>query len=131
MGPCILEVGSGAFVLTGPALWREQSALRNPREELYFSMLDAGTNPDRFSEARFRLFHLLGQVVAQERTHKAQRECALCAAALIAGNVEEAIRSAARIATDGLEKPAARGRVPPPLRAARRDLGLRAEDADA
>ncbi|MEP3422634.1 MAG: hypothetical protein ABJN35_12920 [Erythrobacter sp.] len=103
---CILEVGSGAFVLSGRALWRDRGPKRNPREELYFSMIDAATSEDRFNEERFRLFALLSQVVAQERTHEAQKECALCASALIAGNSQEAVRSASRLAAERLDRPA-------------------------
>lgn len=98
--PCELQVGAGSFVVTGSSLEPSQAALRNPREELYFSMLDASTNEDRFADARFRLFSLLAQVVAQDRTYQGQRECAACAAALIAGNVEDAVRCAARLASD-------------------------------
>ena len=97
---CTLEVGSGGFVLTGRSLWRDRDPLRNPREELYFSMLDASTSSTRFEEERFRLFRLLSQVVSQDRTHEAQKECSLCAAALIAGNAEEATQSAARLASE-------------------------------
>ncbi len=74
--------------------------MRNPREELYFSLLDASTNTKRFAAERFRLFTLLSQIVAQERTHEAQEECALCAAALLSGDTEEATRSAARLASN-------------------------------
>lgn len=107
--PCTLEVGPGAYVLAGQALARDKNALSNPREELYFSMLEAGTDPKRFNEARFRLFRLLSQVVAQDRTYQAQRECALCASALLKGNVEEATQCAARMASARLEEPAKRG----------------------
>lgn len=98
--PCTLEVGSGAFVLVGRSLWRDRDPMNNPREELYFSILDASTDAARFAEERFRLFTLLSQIVAQERTHQAQKECALCAAALLSGDTEEATRSAARMASD-------------------------------
>ncbi|MEM7665478.1 MAG: hypothetical protein AAF250_06435 [Pseudomonadota bacterium] len=100
IGPCRFEVGSGVFVLTGNALHRGKGSLRNPREELYFSMLEASAGPERFAEARLRLFRLLAEVVAQDRTHQGQRECALCAAALMAGKASDAVRSAARIAAD-------------------------------
>lgn len=103
---CSLEVGSGAFVMTGSALARDPGRLRNPREELYFSILDVGTDPVRFSEARFRLFRLLSHVVAEDRTHYGQQECANCAAALLAGKVDEAAQSAARIASMRLERSA-------------------------
>lgn len=100
---CTIEVGSGAFVVTGRSLWRERDPQRNPREELYFSVIDASTDPVRFADERFRLFTLLSQVVAQCRTHEGQKECALCAAALIAGNCEDATRSAARLASERFE----------------------------
>ncbi len=102
--PCTLEVGSGAFVLTGRSLWRGQNSDRKASEELYFSILDAGVDEMRFAKERFRLFMLLSRVVAQERSHKMQKECSLCAAAMIAGNIEDATRSAARLASDGMSE---------------------------
>lgn len=109
---CTLEVGSGAFVLTGRSLWQNRGNLRNPSEELYFSLLDACVSPEQFEEERFRLFALLSQVVAQQRTHEAQQECALCASALIAGQIDDAARSAARLASgrlSGAARPARQG----------------------
>jgi len=100
---CRIQVGSGAFVLTGRALWRSRNGLRNPREELYFSMLDAAISDARFEAERFRLFALLSQVVAQDRTHQGQAECTLCARALLAGNSDEAVESAARLAAEAIE----------------------------
>jgi hypothetical protein len=99
---CTLEVGSGAFVLTGRSLWKDHDPLRNPSEELYFSLLDASVSAEHFENERFRLFALLAQVVLQQRTHEAQQECALCASALIAGNAEDATGSAARLASGRL-----------------------------
>ena len=103
-GDCTLEVGSGAFVLTGHSLWQNDNGPRHPREELYFSMLDASGDKERFTQERFRLFALLSQVVAQERSHEAQKECAQCAHALMIGNAEEATRSASRLASQGLKQ---------------------------
>lgn len=104
---CTLEVGSGAFVLTGRSLWRAsgpaRSTARNPSEELYFSLLDASASSKIHEDELFRLFALLAQVVTQQRTHEAQQECALCASALIAGNTEDATRSAARLASGRLK----------------------------
>jgi len=96
---CTIEVGSGGFVFTGRSLRRSRASVHNPHEELYFSLLDACTSIARFEEERFRLFRLLSKVVAQDRTHEAQKECSLCAAALIAGRIEEATRSASRLAS--------------------------------
>ena len=96
---CEFEVGSGAYVLSGRALWRGKDALRSPHEALYFAMLQAGVDEARFAEERFRLFGLLSHIVTHDRTHAAQRECALCASALIAGDAKEAIASAARLAS--------------------------------
>ncbi|MEP0189450.1 MAG: flagellar biosynthesis repressor FlbT [Erythrobacter sp.] len=99
---CTLHVGAGAFVLTGRRLWCQQNALRHPAEELYFSMLEAGTEPDRFATERYRFFSLLAQVVAQTKTRHGQKECAACAAAMMAEDTKSAIESAARLAADGL-----------------------------
>ncbi|QUL37369.1 hypothetical protein [Erythrobacter sp. JK5] len=104
LAPCTIEVGAGAFVLSGRAL-SVSNPLRNPREELYFSALEAGTDAARFDDARFRLFNLLAQVVAHEPSYQGQRECAACAAALMAGNADDTIRSAARLASERLAEP--------------------------
>lgn len=101
---CELEIGAGSFVVTGRALDRAPSPVRNPREELYFSVLDAGTDDHRFAEARFRLFRLLAQVVTQERSYQGQRECAACAAALMANDPAEAVRCAARLASERFQE---------------------------
>lgn len=105
---CTLKVGAGAYVLTGRGLWRERDALRHPAEELYFSMLEVGTKPEQFAQGRYRFFNLLAQVVAQTKTYQGQRECAACAAAMMADETEAAIASAARLASEGLEERAKR-----------------------
>lgn len=118
-GDCEIEVGSGAVVFTGRALWRERDAARNPSEELYFSLLEASAEPGRFAAERYRLFRLLSQVVARERTHEAQRECTFCASALLAGNAEDATKSAGRLASARLET---RYRAPASPQARRRSM---------
>lgn len=100
---CTLEVGSGAYVVTGRAVWPGRDALRNPRDELYFSMLDCSADEDRFVAERFRLFALLSEVVAQDRSYEGQRECAQCAAALMTGDRQAAVQSAARMASKSLD----------------------------
>ncbi|MEE4201152.1 hypothetical protein [Erythrobacter sp.] len=117
---CTLEVGSGAYVFTGRRLWRGD--VRNPHEELYFSVLEASRDEDYFGEQRFRLFALLAQVVAQDRSHEAQKECALCASELLTGNSEGATRSAARLAAMRLgAQPGRRSPGLPGRRAERRE----------
>ena len=101
-GACELEIDSTAFVLAGPALHHGANALRNPREELYFSMIHASTNSTRFVEERFRLFTLLSQIIAQEPSEEVQSECAKCSVALIVLDMEVAIRSASRLASQSL-----------------------------
>ncbi|MEM8724213.1 MAG: hypothetical protein AAGE86_01700 [Pseudomonadota bacterium] len=103
-GPCELEIGAGSFVVTGRTLDRMPTPARNPREELYFSVLEASADEDRFAEARFRLFGLLAQVVQQDRSYQGQRECAACAAALMAGKSSEAVRCAARLASERFDE---------------------------
>lgn len=109
---CTLEVGSGAYVLTGRALWPTRNAIRNPKDELYFSLVECSADPELFEAERFRLFGLLGEVVAQDRTHEGQRECALCAAALMAGDRAEAVLSAARMASSAMQLDRTRTKVP-------------------
>lgn len=100
---CSFEIGTGAFVLTGGLLRQPRDGLRSPSDELYFSLLDCGSDEGRFASARFRMFELLGEVVARERTHEAQRECSQCAAALMAGDSKAAVESAARLASRRLQ----------------------------
>lgn len=97
---CTLEVGAGAFVLTGRGLWHGRGKVRHPSEELYFSLLDCGSDDARFHDERFRLFGLLSEVVAQDRSYEAQRECAQCAAALMGNDIKAAVQSAARMAAE-------------------------------
>lgn len=110
--PCVLDVGSGGCVIAGRALWRPQKRSNSPHEELYFAVLDAGADAEAFAEARYRLFALLAQVVTYDRTHEAQRECACCASALNAGDIQDAIASAARLVSDHKDTATRRARVP-------------------
>ncbi|NQX93910.1 MAG: hypothetical protein HRT64_03130 [Erythrobacter sp.] len=102
---CTLEVGAGAYVLTGRALWPAHSAPRNPCDELYFSLLDCVADEERFFTERFRLFALLGEVAAQGALYERQRECSQCAAALMAGDAKAALQCAARMASSRMEEP--------------------------
>ncbi len=95
---CQLEVGSGAYVLTGRALWRSQRERSSSADALYYATLEACTTPQAFELGRFQLFAALSEVVAQDRTHQSQKECAACAAALVAGDAEAALASARRLA---------------------------------
>ncbi|MEM1195472.1 MAG: hypothetical protein AAGH57_05165 [Pseudomonadota bacterium] len=108
---CTLEVGAGAHVLTGRALWPAHNALRNPSDELYLSLIDCLVDEDRFFAERFRLFALLGEVAAQDQTFENQSECSQCAAALMAGDPQTAAQSAARMASCGLETARSRTRA--------------------
>ena len=96
---CTLEICAGAYVLTGKGRSPHSDPLRNPRDELYFSLLECSASEARFGDERFRLFALLSEVVAHDRTYEGQRECARCAAALMAGDAQEAVQSAARMAS--------------------------------
>ena len=100
---CTLEVGSGAYVMTGRSHWPSRNPLRNPRDELYFSLLDCSSDEARFHKERFRLFRLLSEVVAHDRTYEGQRECTQCAAALMSGDRRAAVQSAARMASKSLD----------------------------
>ncbi len=98
---CILEIGSGAHVVTGRGLWRNRGASGDPGDELYYSLLDVATEPAGLETHRFRLFRLLSQVVAQKRTREVQRECTYCASALRSGDIDAATKSAARLTSRG------------------------------
>jgi len=100
---CTLEVAAGAYILTGRELWPAHAGPRNPSDELYFSLLDCAGDEDRFDEERFRLFALLGEVAAKSGFIARRAECSQCAAALMAGDVQSALDSAARMASSGLE----------------------------
>ncbi len=110
---CQFEVGSGAYVLTGRALWRSQRDRSSSADALYFEMMKACAAPENFEPARSRLFAALSEVVAQDRTHQSQKECAACAAALVAGDAEAALGSARRLAEANAAKakrtPSSRG----------------------
>ena len=96
--PCKLRIGIGASVLRGKALWA-RSGLPTPAHELYYATLEAAGSEARLTESRYRLFALLGVVVAQQRTHLAQEECSRFAAALLSGEVEAMLAAARRLAT--------------------------------
>ncbi|MEM7690035.1 MAG: hypothetical protein AAF291_13525 [Pseudomonadota bacterium] len=108
---CTLEVGPGAYVLTGRALWPSPDAPRNPRDELYFSLLDCGGDEERFFAERFRLFSLLSEVVTQDAAFEHQRECAHCAAALLGGDPKRAVQCAAHLASNGIDTGRTRTKV--------------------
>ncbi len=98
-GPCEIEVGSGAVVMSGDTFGAKSSSRVDPAAEFYLALLNASANPERFTSDRDMLFAMLGKVVAHHRTHWAQEECALCAAAIIAGESEPALASARRMAS--------------------------------
>jgi hypothetical protein len=100
---CTIEVGAGAFVLTGRALWPRRDALRNPCDELYLSLIDCRGDEKRFEAERLRLFGLLSAVCAQDSGVENQRECARCVAALLEGDARAAVASAARLASNRIE----------------------------
>lgn len=109
---CTLEVATGAYILTGRELWPAHTGPRNPSDELYFSLLDCAADEDRFDDERFRLFALLGEVAAKSGFIARQRECSQCAAALMAGDVQNALDCAARMASSGLEDGRTRTKSP-------------------
>lgn len=110
-GACTLEVGSGACVITGRATGSEGAQLRNPEDELYLSLLDGRWDRGRLALQRERLFALLGEVIAQDRSHMTQAECAQCAAALVSGDPEAALESAARMVSSRMESRKLRSRA--------------------
>lgn len=96
LDPCRLELGSGSFVLSGTEASRRKSDA-DPTRELYFALLKASEQENGMVEQRYHLFQLLAKVVARYRTHAAQRECTLCASALISADHKAAIASARRL----------------------------------
>lgn len=96
LDPCRLELGSGAVVLSGREASRRKSD-SDPTRELYFALLEASERQNGVANERYHLFRLLAMVVARYRTHAAQRECTLCASALISGDHKAAIGSARRL----------------------------------
>ncbi|QFT76286.1 hypothetical protein [Erythrobacter sp. THAF29] len=112
--PCRFEVGAGAYVFSGRALWRDRASGCSPHQELYFSALEAAAGQGSLLEARFRLFQLLGHVVTSTRTLEGQRECSRFASALIDGDIEEVVACASRLASLAASnsRPGPRKRVP-------------------
>lgn len=127
--PCRFEVGAGAQVFSGRALWRDRSSGRNPHQELYFAVLEAAVGEGELLEARFRLFQLLAHVVMANRTVDGQRECSRFASALIDGDVDEVVACASRLASLSVSKSssASRNRVPGRQGEARQRSALRTE----
>ena len=109
---CTLEVGSGAFVVAGRTLHPGNEALRNPHDELYLSLLECSVDRPRFEAKRERLFRLLAYVIGKDPSHTAQRECAMCAAAMDMGDISAAVESASRLAFARLERGPTRTGMP-------------------
>ncbi|WFL78748.1 hypothetical protein P7228_06705 [Altererythrobacter arenosus] len=109
--PCWFEVGSGGFVLTGRGLWPDRPAVELTRE-LYLLLIEASLAENGLEARRKPLFDLLGRAVAQMRTHEAQSECSLCAAAILSGDLDAALGSARRL-TASQDRPVARRTTAP------------------
>ena len=99
---CTLEVCSGAYLFTGRGL--SAGLVRNPHQELYFSLTEVADSAERFAQGRLRLFALLSQVVLQDQNRETQEECSRCAAAMLMGDCERAAISAAQLASMRLHK---------------------------
>lgn len=97
-GPCKLRVSGGASVLRGKSL-RSVMGKPTPAHELYYAALAAAGADAQLGDSRYRLFTLLGAVVAQYRTFAAQEDCARFAAALISEDAESLLSAARRLAT--------------------------------
>lgn len=94
---CTLEVCPGAYLFTGRGL--SAGLVRNPHQELYFSLTEVADSAEQFEQERLRLFALLSQVVLQDRDRETQEECSRCAAAMLMGDCERAAISAAQLAS--------------------------------
>jgi flagellar biosynthesis regulator FlbT len=99
-GPCSVRINQGASVLSGKSL-HSAAGQAMPAHELYYAALAAVGSDVRLAESRYNLFALLGAVVAQQRTHAAQEDCARFAAALISEDSESLLCAARRLATRG------------------------------
>jgi flagellar protein FlbT len=97
-GPCTLSISGGASVLKGKSL-RSAASQPKPAHELYYAALAAVGADQQLGESRYRLFELLGAVVAQQRTHTAQEDCSRFAAALIAEDADDLLSAGRRLAT--------------------------------
>lgn len=109
---CSFDVGAGATIVTQGKMQQSRNAMRNPAEELYFSVLDCANDGNRFAHARQRLFKLLSEVILREADQDAQRECSECAAALAANDSEGVKHSAARLASRRLRSNLALAEIP-------------------
>ncbi len=71
-GPCELQVSPGAYLFTGRDREPRADTLQSAHSTLYFGLLAAYADPERFDTARYSLFEMLGEVVMEERQAKAQ-----------------------------------------------------------
>ena len=94
---CTFEVCTGAYLFTGRGL--SASLVRNPHQELYFSLTEVANSAERFAQERLRLFELLSQVVLQDRDRETREECSRCAAAMLMGDRARAAMIAAQLAS--------------------------------
>lgn len=96
-GACTVRISGGVSVLRGKSLHtaRDQAT---PAHELYYGALAAIGSDVRLAESRYSLFALLGAVVAQQRTHIAQEDCARFAAALISEDADSLLSAARKLA---------------------------------
>lgn len=97
-GSCTVRISGGASVLHGKSL-RSAASQSMPAHELYYGALAAVGSDARLVESRYSLFALLGAVVAQQRTHAAQEDCARFAAALISEDADALLSAARKLAT--------------------------------
>ena len=109
---CSIEVSHGAFVMTGRKLRQARATMRNPSEELYFSLLEVEASRGRFEEERMRLFQLLSEIAARNQGAKQQGDCTSCAVALMIGDVVQATTIAAGLAAHAIEMPGPRASQP-------------------
>lgn len=98
---CALEVYPGAYIFTGRSL--SAGSVRNPHQELYFSLTEVADSAEEFAKERLRLFALLSQVVLQDGDRETQEECSRCAAAMLVDDRESAAKCAAQLASMRLD----------------------------
>lgn len=108
-GDCTIIVSPGAYVVAAQEKAGQASSSRNPREELYFSLIEAGACVSIAERDRVRLFRLLSQIASQPVSVEDEKDCRSCCTAMMESRLADALVYAARLASHSVG--------PQPLRA--------------
>ncbi|EAQ28435.1 hypothetical protein NAP1_12588 [Erythrobacter sp. NAP1] len=108
-GPCTLIVNAGAMVIAQIEDAKTDRSSRNPREELYFSLIEKGASPYLAEEDQVRCFTLLSEIASRPISAEDEHDCRSCCTAMMESRLTDALVYAARLASHSVG--------PDPLRA--------------